>query len=75
MDWEWGDDLHSGNSEDCSPYEAGKSEIKRRYTAEHVFRYEGTYHVVLRLKQRDRVVATSSTTVEVRPGVRDSFDN
>ena len=75
VDWEWGDDLHSGNSEDCSPYEAGKSEIKRRYTAEHVFRYEGTYHVVLRLKQRDRVVATSSTTVEVRPGVRDSFDN
>jgi len=75
LEWEWGDDLHSGNSEDCSPYEAGKSEIKRRYTAEHVFRYEVTYRVVLRLKQKDRVVATSSTTVEVRPGVRDSFDN
>jgi len=75
VDWEWGDDLHSGNSEDCSPYEAGKSEIKRRYATEHVFRYEGTYRVVLRLKQKDRVVAMTSTTVEVRPGVRDSFDN
>jgi hypothetical protein len=75
IDWEWGDDLHSGNSEDCSPYEAGKSEIKRRYSTEHVFKYEGTYRVVLRLKQKDRVVATSSTTIEVRPGVRESFDN
>jgi hypothetical protein len=75
IDWDWGDDLHSGNSEDCSPYEAGKSEIQRRYSTEHVFKYEGTYRVVLRLKQKDRVVATSSVTVEVRPGLRDSVDN
>jgi hypothetical protein len=75
VEWEWGDDLNSGNSEDCAPYEAGKSEIKRRYTAEHVFRSEGTYRVTLRLKQKTRVVATGSATVEVRPGVRDTFDN
>jgi hypothetical protein len=75
IEWEWGDDLNSGNSEDCAPYEAGKSEIKRRYTAEHVFRNEGTYRVTLRLKQKSRVVAIGSATVEVRPGVRDTFDN
>jgi hypothetical protein len=75
VEWEWGDDLNSGNSEDCAPYEAGKSEIKRRYTAEHVFRNEGTYRVTLRLKQKTRVVAMGTATVEVRPGVRDSFDN
>jgi len=75
IEWEWGDDLHSSNSEDCSPFEAGKSEIKRRYSAEHVYRISGTYRVVLRLKQKDRVVATSSTMIEVRPGGRDSFDN
>lgn len=74
VEWEWGDDLRSGNSEDCAPYVAGKSEIQRRYSADHVFRYEGTYRLTLRLKQRDRVVAVSSTTVEVRPGLR-SFDN
>ena len=75
VEWEWGDDVRSGNSEDCSPYEAGKSEIKRRYSVEHVFRYEGTYRVTLRLKQKDRVVGITSTTIEVRPGVRDSLDN
>jgi hypothetical protein len=75
IEWEWGDDLRSGNSEDCAPYEAGKSEIKRRYSVEHVFRYQGTYRVTLRLKQKDRVVALTSTTVEVRPGLRESFDN
>jgi hypothetical protein len=75
VEWEWGDDLRSGNSEDCSPYESGKSEIKRRYTAEHVFRYEGSYRLTLRLKQKERVVAIGTTTIEVRPGLRDSFDN
>jgi hypothetical protein len=75
VEWEWGDDLRSGNSEDCSPYESGKSLIKRRYTAEHVFRYEGSYKLTLRLKQKDRVVAMGTTTIEVRPGLRDSFDN
>ena len=75
VEWEWGDDLRSGNSEDCSPYEAGKSEIKRRYSGEHVFRYPGTYRLTLRLKQKDRVVAMSTATVEVRPGLRDGFDN
>jgi hypothetical protein len=75
VEWEWGDDVRSGNSEDCAPYQAGKSEIKRRYSVEHVFRNEGTYRVTLRLKQKERVVALSSATVEVRPGLRDGFDN
>lgn len=74
VEWDWGDDLKSGNSEDCAPYVAGTSEIRRRYSAEHVYRYEGTYKLTLRLKQRDRVVASGSATVEVRPGLRDGFD-
>src|SRR3954466_3927728 len=41
VEWEWGDDVRSGNSEDCAPYEAGRSEIKRRYSAEHVYRFGG----------------------------------
>jgi hypothetical protein len=75
VEWDWGDDLNSGNSEDCAPYEAGKSTIKRRYAGEHTFRYGGTYKLTLRLKQKERVVALSSTTIEVRPGLRDSLDN
>lgn len=38
VEWDWGDGTKSESKEDCDPYEAGKSEIKRRYAAEHVFR-------------------------------------
>src|SRR6478672_13471979 len=38
VEWEWGDDTRSESSSDCAPYEPGKSEIKRRFTVEHVFR-------------------------------------
>ena len=73
VQWDWGDGTVSQNSEDCDPYQAGKSEIKRRYSVEHVFRQAGTYQVFFRLKQRDRVIAAISANVEVRPGVRDDL--
>src|SRR5262245_47574990 len=73
VQWDWGDGTVSENSEDCDPYQAGKSEIKRRYSVEHVFKQAGTYQVFFRLKQRDRVTAAISANVEVRPGVRDDL--
>jgi hypothetical protein len=75
IEWDWGDGTVSGNSEDCDPYQAGKSTIKRRYATEHVFRQPGTFQVFFRLKQRDRVIAASSSNVQVRAGVRDEFGN
>ena len=75
IEWDWGDGTVSGNSEDCDPYQAGKSTIRRRYSIEHVFRQPGTFQVFFRLKQRDRVIAASSGNVQVRPGVRDEFGN
>lgn len=75
IEWDWGDGTVSGNSEDCDPYEAGKSTIRRRYSIEHVFRQPGTFQVFFRLKQRDRIIAASSSNVQVRPGVRDEFGN
>jgi hypothetical protein len=73
VQWDWGDGTVSENAEDCDPYQAGKSEIRRRYSVEHVFRQAQTYQVFFRLKQRDRVVAAISANVEVRPGVRDDL--
>jgi hypothetical protein len=73
IEWDWGDGTVSKNSEDCDPYEAGKSTIRRRYSIEHVFRQPGSFQVFFRLKQRDRVIAASSGNVQVRPGVRDEF--
>ena len=38
VEWDWGDGTTSQSKEDCDPYEAGKSQIKRRYTQEHTYR-------------------------------------
>lgn len=70
VEWVWGDGTSSEASADCDPYEPGKSEIKRRFTTEHVFR-AGSYRVVFRLKRRDKQVASATATIQVRPGLRD----
>jgi hypothetical protein len=70
VEWEWGDGTHSESSSDCAPYEPGKSEIKRRYTVEHVFR-AGAYRVMFHLKRRDKSVGAASVNIQIRPGLRD----
>jgi hypothetical protein len=71
IEWEWGDDTRSTNNADCDPYEAGKSEIKRRFTADHVYRASGEYRVQFRLKKKDKTIGAGSTAVRVRPGLGD----
>jgi hypothetical protein len=71
--WDWGDGTVSETSEDCDPYEEGTSTIRRRFSADHTFQNGGGYRVTFRLKQKTRVVATASTNVQVRAGVRDEF--
>lgn len=70
VEWEWGDGTKSESATDCAPYEAGKSEIKRRYTVEHVFR-AGVYRVMFHLKQHDKSVGNATVNIQVRPGLRD----
>ena len=71
VEWDWGDDTHSESKTDCEPYEAGKSEIKRRFTIDHTYNISGDYRVEFRLKQKDKVVARGAAEVKVRPGARD----
>lgn len=71
VEWVWGDDTRAESSADCEPYEAGKSEIKRRYTVSRMFNTFGEYRVEFRVKQKEKVIASGSTTVRVQPGVRD----
>jgi hypothetical protein len=73
IEWEWGDGTQSESSSDCAPYEAGKSEIKRRYTVEHVFR-AGAYRVMFHLKRRDKSVGAASVNIQIRPGLRDGIE-
>ena len=68
IEWDWGDDQTSQSTEDCEPYQAGKSTIRRRYSTEHIFRESGVYSVRFRMKQGNRVVASASVNVQVRDG-------
>jgi hypothetical protein len=70
IQWEWGDGTESEFTNDCAPYEAGKTEIKRRFTVEHVFR-AGAYRVMFRLKRHDKAVGFAAVNIQVRPGLRD----
>ena len=71
VEWVWGDDTKAESKIDCEPYEAGKSEIKRRYVFDRTFQEAGNFRVEFRLKQKNKVVGATSTTVNIRPGIRD----
>jgi hypothetical protein len=71
--WDWDDGTISETSEDCNPYEAGKSTIRRRFSADHTFRLSGDYRLTFRLKQKDKVVSSATTTLTVRAGANEGF--
>ena len=67
VEWDWGDGTQSESTSDCEPYQPGVSEIKRRYTVEHVFR-AGAHQIAFRLKRRDKALAMATTTIQVQGG-------
>lgn len=73
IEWNWGDGTTSQTTTDCDPYVSGKSEIQRRFTAQRVYRTSGNFRILLILKRGDRVLATASTSIQVRGGLRDSY--
>jgi hypothetical protein len=70
IEWDWGDGTQSESTNDCEPYERGKSEIRRRFTVDHVFR-AGYYQVAFRLKKREKAIAMATTTVQVQGGANE----
>ena len=73
IEWDWGDDTRSESTLDCEPYEAGKSEIRRRFTVVHIFKRAGAFRVYFRIKQRDKAVGNATTTIQIRPGAKSPF--
>jgi hypothetical protein len=71
VEWDWGDGTRSEARFDCEPFEAGTSEIRRRFSAEHIYRMAGDFRVQFRLKQKSRIVLSARANVKVRPGLRD----
>lgn len=72
--WEWDDGGKSVQEPDCDPFEAGKTKIERRYTAEHEFRQASTYTVRVSLKRTGRAFAVQTVRITVRPGAGDRTD-
>ena len=73
--WEWGDGTISEASNDCPPYEAGKSQIKRRYTVEHIYRRSepsGRIRAYFSLKHREKEVAAAGVNIAIQPGGTDN---
>jgi hypothetical protein len=74
IEWDWDDGTKSQEKVDCDPYEAGKSSIRRNYRAEHRYEFGGTeFRLQFRLKQKNKTVASTSTTIRVQPGIRDGY--
>ena len=75
IEWDWGDDTRSESTVDCEPYEAGKSQIRRRFTVEHVFKRPGSFKVYFRMKRRDKAVGNQSVNIQIRAGGPPEFQN
>jgi hypothetical protein len=68
IEWNWGDGTVSEASTDCDPYEAGVSQIRRRYTVSHTYKRSGAYRISFRLKMKERVLTSQTTTVRLLGG-------
>lgn len=71
IEWDWGDGTISENTQDCDPYEAGRSTIRRRFSAQHTYRMAGNFKVYFRLKRKDKTMGAASASVQIRPGLRE----
>ena len=71
LEWEWDDGGKSTQESDCPPYEAGKTTIERRYTADLEFRRAGVYNVKITMRRSGKSLATANVRVTVRPGLGD----
>jgi hypothetical protein len=71
VEWDWGDDTKSENQQDCDPYEPGKSEFRRRFTADHTYTIGGEFRAEFKLKQKKKVVGLARTEIRVRCGAQD----
>ena len=65
MEWDWDDGTVSESSNDCEPYESGKSQIRRRFTVTHSYKQGGRYRIAFRLKQKSKTVGLATAVVQL----------
>jgi hypothetical protein len=74
VEWNWGDGTKSESQSDCEPYRAGKSEIRRFFSVQHIFR-TGDYHVTFRLKRGDKEIAAATADLRIQPSLNEIGDS
>ena len=74
LEWEWGDGGKSINEGDCDPWEDGVTEIERRFSDRHLFKYAGVYLISLRLKRLNKTIAKTTFKLTVRQGAGEVRD-
>jgi hypothetical protein len=74
LEWDWDDGTRSSATQDCEPFEAGKSTISRRFRGTHTYTTAGNYRLMLRLKRGNKSVVAGNAMVQIKPGVRDFSD-
>jgi hypothetical protein len=68
VEWNWGDGTVSESAIDCEPYQAGVSQIRRRFSGSHTYKRAGAYRIIFRLKHRDKVLTSQTATVRLLGG-------
>ena len=66
VEWDWADGTTSESSDDCDPYQPGKSEIRRHFAQQHTYQTDGVFELEFRLKQGKKTVASAKTKVQSR---------
>ncbi len=74
LEWEWGDGGKSIHEADCDPWEEGVTELQRRFSASHLFKYSGVYRISLRLKRLNKTIARTIIKLTVRQGAGEVRD-
>ncbi|MSO56174.1 MAG: PKD domain-containing protein [Acidobacteria bacterium] len=69
IEWNWGDGTVSESTSDCDPYQAGKSQVRRRHTVSHGYERAGTYRISFRLKNKEKLVGSATTVVRLLGGI------
>lgn len=67
VEWDWGDGTISRSSPDCEPFDPDRARVRRFYSKEHLYHFEGHFVTALRLFRGDEVVASGETVVRVLP--------
>ena len=64
LEWDWGDGTRSFRESDCDPFEAGM-EIRRFFSARHLYAVPGEYRVRVSLVRAERQVARAGALVRI----------